>query len=102
MEDRLYTMLKGLGLPVAYRFFKTRQEPPFIVYLLTDTDNFGADNQVYNKANNYQVELYSDEKDVVREKSLEDLFTSNDFFYEKTETYIESEGLYEVLYEIQM
>ncbi len=34
------------------------------------------------------------------EKLLEDLFDDNDIYWEKTETYIESEGLYQVLYEI--
>lgn len=96
----LYNLLSTLGLPVSYRFFKSPPAPPYIVYLLSYSDNFGADNKVYSKEDNYQVELYSTKKDLASEKKIEDLFDSNDIYYEKTETYIESEGLYQVLYEI--
>lgn len=96
----LYTMLSGLGLPISYRFFKKPPTPPYIVYLYSYSDNFGADNKVYSKEDNYQVELYSTKKDLASEKKIEDLFDDNDIFYEKTETYIDSEGLYQVLYEI--
>lgn len=96
----LYNLLNTLGLPVSYRFFKSPPTPPYIIYLLSYSDNFGADNKVYDKTDNYQVELYSKIKDLGSEKLIEDLFDSNDIFYEKTETYIESEELYQVLYEI--
>lgn len=103
----LYNLLNSLGLPVTYRKFtvtptKPPPNPPYIVYLFTYSDNFGADNKVYDKGDNIQVELYSIKKDLAREKLIEDLFDNNDIFYEKTETYIDSEGLYQVLYEIQM
>ena len=96
----LYAMLSSLGLPVSYRLFKSPPTPPYIVYLFAYSDNFGADNKVYSKEDNYQVELYSTKKDLASEKKIEDLFDSNDIYYEKTETYIDSEGLYQVLYEI--
>lgn len=96
----LYTMLSSLGLPVSYRLFKSPPTPPYIVYLFAYSDNFGADNKVYSKEDNYQVELYSTKKDLASEKKIEDLFDSNDIYYEKTETYIDSEGLFQVLYEI--
>jgi hypothetical protein len=103
----LLNLLKTLGLPVTYHHFKTSTTnppptPPYIIYLYSYSDNFGADNKVYDKGDNYQVELYSIKKDLAREKLIEDLFDNNDIFYEKTETYIDSEGLYQVLYEIQM
>ena len=96
----LYQMLSTLGLPVSYRFFKTPPSPPYIIYLFSYSSNLGADNKVYNKEDNYQVELYSTKKDLANEQKIEDLFDSNDIYYDKTETYIESEGLYQVLYEI--
>lgn len=96
----LYNLLNSLGLPVSYRFFKTPPTPPYIVYLFSYSDNFGADNKAYSKEDNYQVELYSAKKDLASEKKIEDLFDNNDIFYEKTETYIDSEELYQVLYEI--
>jgi len=99
-EATLFAMLKTTGLPVAYHHFVSPPCPPYIVYLFSYSSNFGADNRVYSKQSNYQVELYTAKKDPVSEKLIEDLFDEHDIFWEKTETYIESEGLYQVLYEI--
>lgn len=100
--DELYSLLSNTGLPVSYRFFKNTPTLPYIIYLLSSSENFGADDKVYCKAGNYQVELYSEKKDKASEKKLEDIFDSNDIYWDKTETYIKSEGLYQVLYEITM
>ena len=99
-EEALKALLETTGLPVAYHHFKTPPEPPYIVYLLSYSSNFGADNKVHSQADNYQVELYTTIKDPASEKLIEDLFDENDIYWEKTETYIESEGLFQVLYEI--
>ena len=99
-EVTLFNLLKSTGLPVAYHHFTSPPEPPYIVYLFAYSSNFGADNKVHGKVNNYQVELYTTIKDPASEKLIEDLFDANDIYWEKTETYIESEDLYQVLYEI--
>ena len=99
-EATLFTLLKSTGLPVAYHHFKTPPEPPYIVYLFSYSSNFGADNKVHGKVNNYQVELYTTIKDPASEKLIEDALNGADVYWEKTEMYIDSEGLYQVLYEI--
>jgi len=99
-EATLFALLKTTGLPVAYHHFVSPPSPPYIVYLFSYSSNFGADNRVYSQHPNYQVELYTTEKDPVSEKLIEDLFDEHDIYWEKSETYIESEGLYQVLYEI--
>ena len=99
-EAALFTLLKSTGLPVAYHHFTSPPSPPYIVYLFAYSSNFGADNKVHSQADNYQVELYTKTKDPAAEALIEGLFDANDIYWEKTETYIESEGLYQVLYEI--
>ena len=99
-EATLFALLKTTGLPVAYHHFASPPTPPYIVYLFSYSSNFGADNRVYSKQSNYQVELYTTKKDPVSEKLIEDLFDEHDIYWEKTETYIEGEGLFQVLYEI--
>ncbi len=101
-EVEFYNLLNSTGLPVTYNHFKNPPSLPYIVYLFTFSNNLGADNKVYQKISNYQVELYSDKKDLTSEKLIEDLFDNNDIFYDKTETYIDSENFYQVMYEIQI
>lgn len=99
-EATLFTLLKTINLPVAYHHFTSPPTPPYIVYLFSYSSNFGADNKVHSQADNYQVELYTKTKDPAAEALIEGLFDDNDIYWEKTETFIESEGLYQVLYEI--
>ena len=99
-EATLFTLLKTTKLPVAYHHFVSPPSPPYIVYLFSYSSNFGADNKVYEDFKNFQVELYTPKKDLTSEKLIEDLFNANSIYWEKTEIYIDSEGLYQVLYEI--
>lgn len=100
--DKLYEILKSTDLEVAYHHFNNPPPLPYIVYLQTGSDNFGADNRVYQKINDYQIELYSDYKDPETEQVLEDTLDNNGIFYDKFEDYIESEKLYMVAYQIQI
>ena len=99
-EATLFQLLKTTKLPVAYHHFTSPPSPPYIVYLFSYNSNFGADNKVYDAAKNFQVELYTKTKDLASEKLIEDALNGADVYWEKTEMYIESEGLYQVLYEI--
>ena len=99
-EATLFTLLKTTGLPVAYHHFTSPPTPPYIVYLFSYSSNFGADNKVYDAEKNFQVELYSKTKDPTSEALIEGLFDAHEIYWGKTETYIDSEGLYQVLYEI--
>ena len=99
-EATLFALLKTTELPVAYHHFTSPPSPPYVVYLFSYSSNFGADNKVYEAFKNFQVELYTKVKDTASEALIEDLFNVNSIYWEKTETYIDSEGLYQVLYEI--
>jgi len=99
-ETALFALLKTTNLPVAYHHFTSPPTPPYIVYLFSYSSNFGADNKVYDAEKNFQVELYTKTKDPTSEALIEGLCDANDIFWDKTEIYIDSEGLYQVLYEI--
>ena len=99
MKDVL-SILKETDLPFAYDHFAEGEspEPPFICYLLPGSHNFSADGKVYFKANEVHIELYTDFKDLTVEQKLEAVLDEHGIFYNKSETWIESEKLYEVLY----
>lgn len=102
--DELIQILTESGLPFAYDHFAEGEapEPPFICYLLPASDNFAADGAVYYKVSEVNIELYTDCKDLSVERKLETVLDRHGIFYEKTETWIESERLYEVLYYFEM
>jgi len=98
----LHTALKSTGIPVAYRKFKKAQTPPYITYYFVGTDNFGADNVVYAKNENYVIELYSRDRDLASEIKIENVLDSSEIYWDKDESFIESENLFMMIYEIQI
>ena len=102
--DDLVRLLEETGIPIAYDHFAEREspDPPFICYLLPQSDNFSADGKVYLKVSSVNIELYTDSKDLSVEQKLEAVLDTHGIFYDKTEVWIESEKLYEVLYSFEM
>ena len=102
--DEVVEMAEETGLPVAYDHFAEGEspDPPFICYLTPNSDNFAADGKVYYKINEIHIELYTDCKDLSAEQKVEAVLDEHGIFYEKSETWIESEKLYEVLYSFEM
>ena len=98
--DELMQFMAETGLPFAYDHFAEGESPspPFICFLCPGSNNFGADGRVYFKADEVNIELYSDRKDPVLEQQIETVLDRHGVFYDKTEVWIESERLYEVLY----
>jgi hypothetical protein len=98
--DELVAMLQEMGLPFAYDHFAEGEspEPPFICYLLPGSDNFSADGRVYFKINEVRIEVYTDRKDLAVESKVEAVLDDRGIFYNKSEVWIGSEKLYEVLY----
>ena len=97
-------MVAEMGLPYAYHHFAEGEspEPPFLVFLYPEADNFSADGTVYFKINRLHIELYTDLKNPDLEESIEAVLLRYGIFYGKTETWIESEKLYEVLYGMEV
>lgn len=102
--EELLQMLNEMQIPFAYHHFAEGEspEPPFICYLLPGSNNFSADGKVYYKINEVHIELYTDLKDLAVEQQLEEVLDEHGIFYNKSETWIESEKLYEVLYTFEM
>lgn len=97
---RIFDVLKTTGLPCAYGFFKTKQTPPFLVYLGSGQSQFHADDTVYDKTNTYQVEYYFKKKDEAAEESIESALLENGYIYTKSEdTYIEDESVFVIYYD---
>ncbi len=101
-QIELKQILETTGHPVAYRSFKTHTSPPFIVYLFAGSDDLIADNHNYHEISQFQIELYTIKKDLEAESKLEAILKSNRLPYNKNETYIDSEEIYQIVYQVSL
>ena len=98
----LINELKDLGLPVTYGSFKTSPTPPFITVQFAYDGDFIADNQNYQDIGNYQIELYTTVKHPPTEQLVQNKLKELRLPYNKVETFLDSEDLYQVIYEFQI
>lgn len=97
-------MVASVGIPTAYYQFpdNTGQEPPFICFYYPGDNDFKADNINYAKINRLIIELYTDTKDFALEAAVEQALTDNELAFTRSETYIDSERMQEVIFETQV
>lgn len=98
------SMVALVGIPTAYYQFpdNTGQEPPFICFYYPGDNDFKADNINYAKINRLIIELYTDSKDFALEAAVEQVLKDNELAFIRNETYIDSERMYEVIFETQV
>lgn len=103
-HQEVMTMLAEMNLPYAYDHFVEGEspDPPFLVFLYPGSNHFAADGKVYFKVNRLNIELYTDKKDVELEETVEAVLDRHGIFFGKSEVWIESENLYEVLYQMEV
>lgn len=103
-HEEVKQMVESMGLPYAYHHFAEGEspDPPFVVFLYPGSDNFAAEGKVYYKINKLNIELYTDLKDIELEETVEAVLDEHSIFYEKSEVWIETENLYEVLYQMEV
>ena len=102
--ENVTKMLEEMKLPFAYHHFAEGEspDPPFAVFLYPGSNNFSADGKVYFKVSRLNVEIYTDVKNIELEQQTEAVLDGHGIFYEKSEVWIESENLYEVLYQMEV
>lgn len=100
--EEVAALLKTTGYPVAFQEWPEGAVPPmpYLVYLSPYTNNFAADGTAYFIVNHVQIELYTKLKDPVAEGKVEEALSS--IFWEKTQTYLDTEKCYQTIYEIEV
>jgi hypothetical protein len=102
--EYIKSMLEETGIPVAYDHFAEGEspDPPFLCFLFPGSDNLFADDTVFQKIDELNIELYTDKKDPDTETGIENILNSHELPFEKSEVWIEEEKMYEVLYQTQI
>lgn len=100
--EKFHEILETSGLPVAYYAFPEEEAPglPFICYLVVDTNTFKADGETYVAFNHVLVELYTKQKDLAVEAKVEQALEG--FAWNKTETFLDDEKCFEIIYELEV
>jgi len=98
------TMLGQTELSVTYYSFPIGDVPalPYLVWYLPSSSNVAADDKVYKRVETLNIELYSKTKDFASEAIVEEVLDAWNMVWDKTETYLDDEHMYEVLYEMQI
>ena len=102
--EQIAAMMEEMELPFAYHHFAEGEcpQPPFLVFLSTGERTFSADNEMYFSSKQLDIELYTDQKQPELEEQVETILSQHEIYYTKTEVWIASEQLYEVLYEMEV
>lgn len=107
LQAELYQELESLGLPIAYGEFEVSEdypapEPPYLIYQFSYSNDLIADNHNYVDVGNFQIELYTNKKDLAREALIQDKLKELHLPYAKSETWLDTERMRQIIYEIQL
>ncbi len=86
------------GFKYAYGIFKEPVEPPHLIAICRDTDNFMADNRVYKKHTPIQLDYTYLEKDIEAQNKIEDEILGDVAWNKTEETYLSDEEIWQVSY----
>ena len=102
--EQIAEIMEEMELPFAYHHFAEGESPapPFLLFLSPGENTFSADNQMYFSFKKLDIELYTDVKNPELEIQIEQVLKRHKIYYTKSEVWIESERLYEVLYETEV
>lgn len=94
-------MVAEIGVPYAYYEFTkdTAVAPPFVCFFYPIDSDMYADGENYTNIKHLTIEVYTDAKDFALEKTVENVLRSHGFTWTRSETRIDTERMYEVIYE---
>ena len=100
-------MIAEIGVPSAYYQFPkgtdqfpegTGKGPPYVCFFYPNDDDLHADNHNYVRIRQLVIELYTDEKDLGLEATVEGVLPSHDLAYSYAEEFLDSAQMHETIY----
>ena len=97
-------MFETYGIPITYYSFPEKHAPalPYAVYYFPDQRPEAADDISWTGIATLNVELYTREKDFMTESKVEEILSAYDLVYTKDESYINTEHMFQVLYQMEV
>lgn len=102
--EEIRDMIADIGLPSTYYQWPKKEVPPlpYVVFYFPRSENFDADDQVFQTIQALNVELYTSEKNFASEQAVETVLNAYGMAWDKSEIYLTDEHMYEVLYEMEV
>lgn len=93
-----------LGCNYNYLVFDNNRssELPYLIFYYPESNNFEADGIVYKERLVLVIEFYSENRDFVKEKIIEDFLTENGLAFDWTSAYIDEERMFQTVYEMEV
>ena len=96
--EELKTRCEKAGFKYAYGLFKQPTEPPHLIAITADTDNFMADNKVYYGPIPIQLDYTYITKNQEEQNKIENEILSDIAWNKTVETYLQDEKVWQVSY----
>lgn len=97
-------MVAEIGLPFNYYEFPegTEQSPPYVVWFLSNDNDFKADNTNYCDIEQLNIELYTSEKDFDLEAQVERVLKAHGLSFYKESNKVDSENMQQTSWEMEV
>ena len=96
--EELKTRCENEGFKYAYGRFEKATEPPHLVAITIDTDNFMADNKVYYGLIPIQLDYTYIYKNIEEQNKIENKILGDIAWNKTEETYLQDEKVWQVSY----
>lgn len=96
--EELKTRCEKAGFKYAYGLFKQPTEPPHLIAITADTDNFMADNKVYYGPIPIQLDYTYITKNQEEQNKIENEILGDIAWNKTVETYLQNEEVWQVSY----
>lgn len=96
--EELKTRCKNAGFEYAYGKFEQPTEPPHLVAITVDTNNFMADNKTYYTQTPIKLDYTYIDKNLEEQNKIENEILSDVAWNKTEETYLENEQVWQVSY----
>lgn len=96
--EELKTRCENHGFKYAYGKFEEKVDPPHLVAIATESNNFLADNKVYVKKEKIQLDYTYISKDLKMQNKIENEILENTVWNKTEETYLSDEEVWQVSY----
>ena len=101
--DAMLGLIETAGIPITYYSYPENEAPflPYAVYFFSGTRTETADNTNHIRIDTLVIELYTRQKDFGVEQDLEQILSDNELIFDKQETYLNTEGMFEIIYTME-